>query len=104
MCVLCPCSLSSCLTTLAVSSSSLVHSDLFFGQADEIKNLSVSENIEQHARRRHIELDNLFQVRSWMCHMGPVTKNKLDPNKLLDIVKYATIMGDPQRPMKVICG
>jgi hypothetical protein len=57
--------------------------------------MGMEENIEQHKRRRHTELDNIFQVRSWMESMSRLTKSKLDSNKCIDIVKYATILGSP---------
>ena len=41
-----------------------------FGATDqEILTLSVHDNIDQHNRRRHTELDNTFQVNSWMESM-----------------------------------
>lgn len=43
-------------------------------QAHEIRTMGVTENIEQHQRRRHGELDNIFQVKSWIDQMHAVTK------------------------------
>ena len=63
--------------------------------------MAIAENISQHLRRRHSELDNIFQVRSWMQAMQSLTKGKLDPTRGIDIVKYATILGNPMQPLYV---
>ena len=65
-----------------------------------MKSIAIQDNIEQHQRRRHSELDNLFQGRSWMEHMSSITKGRLDPNKALDVCKFATILGTPTQPLK----
>ena len=65
-----------------------------------MKSVAIQDNIEQHQRRRHSELDNLFQVMSWMDHMSSITKGRLDPNKALDVCKFATILGTPTQPLK----
>ncbi len=70
-------------------------------QAHEIKTLGIADNIDQHMRRRHCELDNIFQVKTWMDSMSSVSKGKLDPAKVVDVVKYATILGTPLQPTKV---
>ena len=36
---------------------------LFSAQAHEIKNIAIQDNIDQHLRRRHTEMDNIFQVK-----------------------------------------
>ena len=56
--------------------------------------------MEQHQRRRHSEMDNIFQVKSWMEQMMAITKNRLDPNKALDVCKFACIFGTPTQPLK----
>ena len=73
---------------------------LFSAQAHEIKNIAIQDNIDQHLRRRHTEMDNIFQVKSWMDIMPAITKNRLDPNKALDVCKFATIFGTPTQPLK----
>ena len=57
--------------------------------------MSIKENIDQHLRRKHNELDNIFQVIGWMDGLAKVN---LDKNKALDIVKFALSLGDPSRP------
>ena len=73
---------------------------LFSAQAHEIKNIAIQDNIDQHLRRRHSEIDNIFQVKSWTDNMPTITKNRLDPNKALDVCKFATIFGTPTQPLK----
>ena len=76
---------------------------LFTATIDEIINLSMKENMDQHLRKRHTEFDNLFQVKQWMDTMPRVAAaaGKLDPKKAIDVVKYALVMGDPLRPGEV---
>ena len=74
---------------------------VFGASRDEIINMSISENIEQHKRKRHTEFDNIFQVRQWMSMMSATSGGKLDPKKAIDVVKYALIMGDPLRPAEM---
>ena len=74
---------------------------LFSAQAHEIKNIAIQDNIDQHLRRRHTEMDNIFQVKSWMDIMPTITKGRLDPTKALDVCKFATILGTPTQPLKV---
>ncbi|CAK0839488.1 unnamed protein product, partial [Prorocentrum cordatum] len=64
--------------------------------ADEIRNMSMSDNIQQHTRRRHSEIENIFQVANWMRSM-PACAPQLDANKAIDVVKFALTMGDPLR-------
>ena len=45
-------------------------------------------------------MDNIFQVKSWMDNMAIITKGRLDPNKALDVCKFATILGTPTQPLK----
>lgn len=71
---------------------------VFGASKDEIINMSILDNIEQHKRKRHTEFDNIFQVRQWMSMMSEMSAGKLDPKKAIDVVKYALIMGDPLRP------
>ncbi len=89
-----------CDETLARHFRSIRVTWLLEASSDEIVTMSMSENIEQHTRRRHTELDNLFQVRTWM-EMMPVTAAGLDPKKALDVVRYALAMGDPLNPFGV---
>eukprot|EP00971_Amphidinium_carterae_P193878 3846899-Amphidinium_carterae.2 len=64
---------------------------------DEMAALNASENIEQHERKRHNELDNIFQVREWMKQMQQLrSQYGLDPTKAIDVVKYALALGDPR--------
>ena len=53
---------------------------------DEIINLSIQENIEQHKRKRHTEFDLIFQVRQWMSMIPSMSGDKLDPKKAIDVV------------------
>ena len=43
---------------------------LFAAQAAEIVTAGVADNIEQHQRRKHNELDNILQIRSWVGGVG----------------------------------
>ena len=68
----------------------------------EIGVLNISENLEQATRKKHTELDNLFQVKAWMEAMQLTTSETgLDPAKTLDIFKYAVALGNPTKPMEV---
>ena len=76
-----------------------------FGATDqEILTLSVQDNIDQHNRRRHTELDNIFQVDSWMESMKLIKNPPLDSTKAIDIVKYALAIGDPCNLMSSLVG
>ena len=74
---------------------------VFGASTDEIINIGIKENIEQHKRKRHTEFDNLFQVRQWMSMMSQRSGGKLDPKKAIGVVKYALIMGDPLCPAEI---
>ena len=71
---------------------------LFHASPQEIANVGIAENLEQHTRRRHTELDNLFQVQSWMIAMDSATPKRLDSKNRLDVVKFAMALSDPLRP------
>ena len=64
----------------------------------EIGVMGVAENIEQFERKRHTEMDNMFQVRGWMESMPGRTSGKLDNKKAIDVVKYALALGNPVAP------
>ena len=67
--------------------------------ADEIMVLNQSENIEQHDRKRHIELDNISAVEQWMESVRATSADhKLNASSALDIWKYACALGDPRSP------
>ena len=87
-----------CDDSLKRSFASLRVTWLFAASKDEIVNMSIRENIEQHQRRRHTELDNIFQVKMWMEAMPLLSGKSLDPKKALDVVKYALVMGNPLKP------
>ena len=69
----CPDNLKNAFTSLKVT--------LCLGAStDEIINMSIKENIDQHKRKRHTEFDNIFQVKQWMDAMPRVGSGKLlDP-------------------------
>ena len=64
---------------------------------DEISNINVSENVAQHKRKVHTELDNLKLVQSWMSNMR--VHQCLDAGKSLDVYKYAIALRDPRAPL-----
>ena len=63
-----------CPPALAQDFKSLRILWFFNATHDEIKTMSIAENIEQHQRKRHTELDNIFQIRQWTRTM-PVYKD-----------------------------
>ena len=66
---------------------------------DEIMILNQSENIEQHDRKRHIELDNISAVESWMESLQKSSaEHQLSTQNALDIWKYACALEDPRSP------
>ena len=71
---------------------------LMTASRDEITNLKMMENVEQHQRLRHNELQNVFQVCTWMHGLGG--GSGLDANKPIDVMKYALLLGDPKTPFK----
>jgi hypothetical protein len=71
---------------------------LFGATAQEIVTLGMRGNLEQHARRKHNEIDNILQVSAWMQAMPLLTGGKLNPEKAIDVMKYATTLGDPLNP------
>jgi hypothetical protein len=88
----------SCTEEMAKAFMSLRVTWLFSAHAHELATVGIKENIEQHQRRKHMELDNIYQVRCWMQSMTVNTAGKLDPKKALDVVKYAVVLGDPLQP------
>ena len=84
-----------CPEDLAVAFQSIRIAWLFQASPDEIANIGIYENLEQHSRRRHTELDNLFQVKNWMTAMDTATPKRLDSKSRLDVVKYAMALQDP---------
>jgi hypothetical protein len=70
----------------------LVHFDL---SGDEVLLINQSENIEQHHRKRHSELDNIDAVSVWklaITGQGPMAPMK--PDSALDVFKYACSLSD----------
>ena len=92
-----------CPADLARAFSSIRIAWLFQAGAHEIATVGISENLEQHARRRHTELDNLFQVKTWIAAMETATPKRLDPKSRLDVVKYALSLSNPLQPSDVPC-
>ena len=88
-------------TNLAQAFMSVKVTWVFGASKDEIINMSILDNIEQHKRKRHTEFDNIFQVRQWMDTMAIASGGKLDPKKAIDVVKYALIMGNPLAPADI---
>ena len=70
----------------------------FAATPHEIATAGLTDNIEQHQRRKHSELDNILQIKSWIDGMSIQTKGKLDPSKTVDVLKYALILGNPLNP------
>ena len=68
--------------------------------ADEIVMLGQSDNIEQHDRKRHTEIDNILAVSAWMQSMG-VWAGVLNNKNALDVVRYAVCLADPRRPTDI---
>ena len=56
--------------------------------------MTVQDNIDQHNRRKHTELDNIFQDGEHAAYQEP----PLYSAKAIDIVKYALAIGDPLQP------
>jgi hypothetical protein len=56
--------------------------------AGDIEMLNSTENIEQHERKRHGELDNIAAVQEWMSSMRS-QHCSLDPSKAVDVFKFA---------------
>ena len=73
----------------------------FQASVEEIQNISIAENIEQHNRRRHSEMDNIFQVKQWMDTMRTTSPKVLDEKNRLDVVKFAMTLGDPLNPQSM---
>ena len=74
---------------------------LFQATTQDICNIGIRENLEQHSRRRHCELDNLFQIKAWMGAMAAEVPKRLDSKSRLDVVKYAMSLVDPLKPDEV---
>ena len=68
--------------------------------ADEIVMLGQTDNIEQHERKRHTEIDNILAVSGWMQSMR-VWGSLLNPKNALDVVRYAVCLADPRRPSEI---
>ena len=56
--------------------------------------MKAAENIEQHERKRHTELDNIFQVMTWRAEVAALGNAALDQNKPIDVFKFALAIGD----------
>lgn len=77
---------------LAVAFKSIRLTIYLGGTPDELRALNYAENIEQHKRKQHTELDNIWAVREWMASMAGFPE--LDAQKALDVVKYAYALTD----------
>jgi hypothetical protein len=55
--------------------------------ASEIGMMNATENVEQHERKRHSEVDNIMQVKSWMGAMERL--GVLSNAKAVDVFKFA---------------
>ena len=68
--------------------------------ADEVRSLNAIENIDQSTRKQHVELDNVWALQNWAesIKQYPV----LNPEKTLDIFKFALALGDPRHPAALI--
>ena len=73
---------------------------LFQASVEEIWMLGISENLEQHARKKHSEMDNIFQVKSWMEAMTGFIAKGLDPKNWVDVIKLALTVQDPLKSQK----
>ena len=62
--------------------------------------IGISENLEQHARKKHLEIDNIFQIKSWMEAMTGLSPKRLDPRNRVDVVKFAWALQDPLNRQK----
>ena len=69
----------SCPDDLKLAFGSIKITWLFGATDQEILTLSVNDNIDQHNRRRHTELDNIFQVMSWMEGMKLIKNPPIRP-------------------------
>ena len=87
-----------CPEDLKIAFGSLRITWLFGSTQEQILTLSIADNIDQHNRRRHTELDNIFQVMSWIEGVKLITSPSLDSTKAIDIVKFALAQGDPMKP------
>ena len=56
------------------------------------------ENVAQFERKRHTELDNIEAVAQFMATMRALPDHVLDPERPLDVMKYACALGDPRTP------
>ena len=87
-----------CPEDLAQAFMSIRINWLFQASPQEIATVGITENMEQHNRRRHTEMDNLFQVESWMGAMDSASPKRLDSKSRLDVVKFAMCLSDPLKP------
>ena len=90
-----------CPPDLALAFKSIKITWLFESTEQEILTMSVNDNIDQHNRRKHTELDNIFQVKAWMEAMTKLPRKPLDNTKAVDIVKFALAQGNPLKPDEV---
>ena len=91
-----------CPDELATAFQSIRLTWLFTANEHEIVTMGISDNIEQHNRRRHNEMDNIFQVQSWMRSLQSNNQiQNLDHTKTMDIFKFALALGNPLAPDEV---
>ena len=63
--------------------------------ADDVLLINQAENIEQHKRKRHTELDNIDAVSVWkMAITGQGPMSAMKPDACLDVFKYACTLSD----------
>ena len=86
----------SCPEDLKLAFGSISIAWLFGSMEQEILTLTVHDDIEQHNRRRHTELENVLQAMSWMEGMKSI--QVVDHTKAIDIVKFGLAQGDPLKP------
>ena len=84
-------------TWLALAYQSIRITWLMMASRDEITNLKITENIEQHERLRHSELQNLFQICTWMNAMKGLG-GAISADKPIDVMKYGLLLGNAKVP------
>jgi len=67
----------------------------FNANADEITMLGQCDNMEQSARKKHTEMDNILAVKSW-CTSMEAWKATMKTDVTLDVVRFALCIGDPR--------
>ena len=90
-----------CPPDLKLALTSIRVTWLFQASIEEIGAIGISENLEQHDRKKHSELDNIFQVKSWMDTLTGLTPKRLDPKSRVDVVKFALTLQDPLHPQEI---